>query len=872
MSKNFTRALLVASWGLMWSSVAAAQTNVPYSEPFDIPDHFSAFTVVDGNHDGTLWQYDDFDRQAVCQRNRLADDWLITPRFGLVKGKTYKLKFTSKSVFDQTEETFDVLLGTAADTVSMGTVLLKSQTVSENYNSKEFTCDFTVPADGDYYIGFHLNTTAQFLSGGMSIDDLSLQGVEVTTEVPAPVTDVKFTYDYDSGLAKVTWKAPTTTSEGNPLDPTGLSYAVHRLFYDQPLVTGYPGTTYREEVKLANLNPKNVFFGQGIVRYYVIPTNAQGSGERAYSNFRVIGTPDKLPYVESFAGGKVTHFIGESHTNMGRWEPMQVSNKFAQDGDEGLYNFTTASVGESSQGFTGLIDLGGASNPMLTFWYHYTQPTDDDFQIMISVDGNDYQTLCKLDVSSIDSLRKWIFVSVPLKDYVNSKFIQIGFNETTTSENNLLYVDNIRIFNQVDRDMSVKMLTFPANLKVDERRQAKVKVVNRGSLDVAGADYSIDFYADNQVFAKYNGVDIKSGSETDLTFPVVASRFAVNDSVKFYARLVFDSDENPADNVTDSTMLFVKYPDYPRPTNLAVSPVGNTDKLTWQKPADPRTESMPVTDSFETYDDFTISNFGRWTLVDLNSKPVVGINDYDFPNSGVPQAYTVLNPEVAELTDSWSTHTGSKELAAFAVPFDVKNGWIISPDLSGEAQTISLFARAYSTSYPEQFEVLYSTTDTETTSFVATPEGTITPNKTWQEYKFAIPEGAKYFAIHAISNDAFALLIDDVTFVPDTTARQNIVFMGYHVYRDGIRVTDVPVTATSLDVASDAGNHLYYVSAVYDAGESALSNLAVTQPTVISTDLKATTRAEEYYDLTGRRILSPTRGIYISGGKKIVVN
>lgn len=872
MNKKITRALFVAGLGLVWAHNAAAQASIPYAESFDNPGNFSAFTVIDANNDGTQWKYDDFERYAVCERNRIADDWLLTPKFQLSKGKTYTLKFVAKSSFDGTEETFDVNLGTAADAASMNITLLGAQTVSENYNPKEFTCEFTVENDGEYYIGFHLNTSQQTFTGGMIVDDLSLRSVEVSTEVPAPVTDVKLTYDYDSGLAKVTWKAPTTTNEGNPLDPIGLTYSVYRLFNAQPLVTQFPGTTYREEVKIQALNPANVYFGQGIVRYYVVPTNAQGTGEKAYSNFKVIGTPDKLPYVESFAGGNVTHFFGESHSKVGRWLPMQASNNFVQDGDEGMYNFTTSSVGETALGFTGLIDIKDASNPVLTFWYRYIELTDDDFQVQISVDGGDFQTLRKIDVASEDNQKKWVYVSIPLKDYVNSKFIQIGFSETTTSENNLLYVDNIRIFNQVEKDLSIEMLSFPSNLKVDELRNAKVKINNRGMNDVAGTDYQIAFYAGYEAIAKIAGTDIKSNEELDVTIPVTASRFLSADSVKVYAQLVYDADENQTDNVTDSTTLFVKYPLYPKPLDLAVSTAGTTDKLTWNVPAAPRTESTPVTDSFEDYEDFTIENFGRWTMFDLNGTTVVGINDMDYPNSGKPQAFTILNPEAAGMSDTWNTHTGNKQLAAFGIIRSTKNGWLISPDLSGEAQTISLFARSYSNSYAESFEVLYSTTDMEIASFIPTQEGTIKTTKVWKEYQFELPENAKYFAIHATSVDAFALLMDDFTFIPDSTGRQNIVLRGYNVYRDGVKINEDVVTTTSYDVASDAGNHLYHVTAVYDAGESALSNLAVTNPTGIdSTVVEKQEVSADIYDLSGRKVVNPRRGIYISNGKKIIV-
>ena len=45
----------------------------------------------------------------------------------------------------------------------------------------------------------------------------------------------------------------------------------------------------------------------------------------------------------------------------------------------------------------------------------------------------------------------------------------------------------------------------------------------------------------------------------------------------------------------------------------------------------------------------------------------------------------------------------------FAYDDSQVDDWAISPALSGNAQTISFYAKSYSKDYPEKIEVLYST-------------------------------------------------------------------------------------------------------------------------------------------------------------------
>ena len=58
---------------------------------------------------------------------------------------------------------------------------------------------------------------------------------------------------------------------------------------------------------------------------------------------------------------------------------------------------------------------------------------------------------------------------------------------------------------------------------------------------------------------------------------------------------------------------------------------------------------------------------------------------------------------------------------------------------------------------------------------------------------------------------------------------------------------------------TDAGNCYQITEAIVEQSESGVENIVTTQP------------SEIIYDLQGRRVSNPTKGIYIQGGKKFVL-
>ncbi len=117
-----------------------------------------------------------------------ANDWLFSSCLTLQTGKTYNLKFwyavgkTSTSVpVAVYPEKLRVKIGTAANSTAMTTLINDLGTLNNAYPSyQQASYDFTVPANGNYYLGFQCYSIAnQYI---LMLDDVNITGRITPTE------------------------------------------------------------------------------------------------------------------------------------------------------------------------------------------------------------------------------------------------------------------------------------------------------------------------------------------------------------------------------------------------------------------------------------------------------------------------------------------------------------------------------------------------------------------------------------------------------------------------------------------------------------------------------------------------------------------
>ncbi len=274
----------------------------------------------------------------------------------------------------------------------------------------------------------------------------------------------------------------------------------------------------------------------------------------------------------------------------------------------------------------------------------------------------------------------------------------------------------------------------------------------------------------------------------------------------------------------------------PPPENVdAVADSGNQSAtVTWDAPSNLPKKS--VTEGFEDTSVFPpfstggvtatqhTGNFGEWTLYDATNGCVVyGSKQLNYEHESEPHAWFVFAPSGATADEEYpnavphDSYSGAQYLESICPQSStsaagVSDHWLISPELSGNAQTISFFASEMTTQYgDETYEIWVSTTDNDPSSFTILGGTHNVSLDTWEEQLVELPAGTKYFAIRHTSPDIFGLLIDDVHY------EGVIKPVSYNVYLDGVLAGNVlandPLT---YDFSNQAvGEHTVEISAVY---------------------------------------------------------
>lgn len=188
-----------------------------------------------------------------------------------------------------------------------------------------------------------------------------------------------------------------------------------------------------------------------------------------------------------------------------------------------------------------------------------------------------------------------------------------------------------------------------------------------------------------------------------------------------------------------------------------------------------------ISDNFESYSPFTVNPAGIWTYYDGDGGVTYNYQSVTVTNLPYTGSCIVMNPTMTDpdISDTQGAHSGSQFLAIYnAMPESQggdagvtnTNDWIISPEMSfTDGGTLTFWARELTDQYgAEVMRVLYSTTTNDPTSFMELQQVNIS-STTWAEYSYSIPAGAKYVAINCISNDIFALFLDDISLQINTS-------------------------------------------------------------------------------------------------------
>lgn len=600
----------------------------------------------------------------------------------------------------------------------------------------------------------------------------------------------------------------------------------------------------------------------------------------------LVGAPYMVPVVEGFANDELHYF----------WETNGVVmiSPQATDGDESALALLSTQEDEIFFN-SGKLDLNGLNNPTLLF--DVAASGINSLNVLGSVDGQEFTVMA----SALAVNNGYTSVKIPLNNLKDARYARIAFSAYFDDPSEIddwdgeiyylgdvLLIDNIRIVDLYQNDLSVA-LHAPESVLAGNDAALLVTVTNEGenaangyNVVLTACDKELLNVTPNQTLAPF----------TQHSFEAVLPTSVLDEAgdVFIAARVVFDPDEK-LDNNEASTSISIIAPALPTPTDLVVNRVGNNAVLGWLAPD--TDGAVQVTEDFEdtaVFPEFSLGGitadvphgtFGDWTLYDGNGLMTYGFSAIEVPNLGDPMAWMPFNPSSTMLAQDMSSvyvpHSGNQFMLSTCVsdgdPIPATDHWLISPELMGNAQTISFFARAITDSYGfEEFEVLYSTTDTAVGSFISLGEEWF-DDIDWVWFSYDLPEGAKYFAIRHTATDIFGLLLDDITFEREATAP-----IGYNVYVDGQLVGNTTGTTFVVPLDDlDGSEHWFAVTAVYEGGKESSPVTAMLDTSSAINEILASGEPFDIYTIDGRLVrrqatsFEGLKGIYLVGNKKVLL-
>jgi hypothetical protein len=208
------------------------------------------------------------------------------------------------------------------------------------------------------------------------------------------------------------------------------------------------------------------------------------------------------------------------------------------------------------------------------------------------------------------------------------------------------------------------------------------------------------------------------------------------------------------------------------PTNVSASNVTpNSATISWSGEADSynlryRITAPKLVYDFETATPFEVDNFSPCTTYDGDATQTYGVDGIDFENEGYTGSFIAFQNG---LSDSWASHGGDMFGACLAANGATNNDWFILPALSIESgDQLSFWARSLTNQYGlERIKVgVYRSSGTFSSYLAGSASTYIEVPVDWTNYSYDLSAYAGQtiqLAINCVSNDAFALFLDDIS-------------------------------------------------------------------------------------------------------------
>ena len=147
----------------------------------------TSWTIINADKNSSKWEFD-YDG-FYFGGGSAADDWLISPALALNTKDRYVLKYELKTAWQPSNNTFfadiDVTVGQGATAEAQTTTVNSHKGLSQNGYTEFQTKQFSVAADGQYNIGFHVTG----IKGNANMRNLAVYAVGEATNSITEITE-----------------------------------------------------------------------------------------------------------------------------------------------------------------------------------------------------------------------------------------------------------------------------------------------------------------------------------------------------------------------------------------------------------------------------------------------------------------------------------------------------------------------------------------------------------------------------------------------------------------------------------------------------------------------------------------------------------
>ena len=593
----------------------------------------------------------------------------------------------------------------------------------------------------------------------------------------------------------------------------------------------------------------------------------------------VVGTPYMLPFHNSFKDLSLEgqFFAIERPNKEISWD---IVNDRTVDNDGGAIVFNPSKAGTAAI-VTGKISLQGAASPKFLFDY-YTQPgAKGSLAIeLVKQDGTSINFWTHDLSAETTGTAKWNHVILDLPtELLSLDYFRIRIRGMATAPlgDTPIYVDNINVIDPLQKNAAITMNAVES-VKKGQPVNLDVRVTNAGLDNIRGSKLIVTANG-KEVYTSTIDQDLLLMQQAKIPVAVKTTSLDKSQEMKLTATVEMENDLETNNNTASATVRLIAAK-LAGPTDLKATATGeNKVKLTWKAPY---IETNVMEDNFENYAAWS-TTFGDWTTVDADNGYAGALSEKGtYPHQDEKFAFVNWQPsDVFGAGQGLAPHSGKRAAVSIyqfnkgGTEYIDANNWLISPLLSGKEQTIHFWVNNIKseTNGRETFDVLASSTGTDTLNFVKIGDTYVQESAKWTEISVKLPAGTRYFAIHQNTSkeQASIFMVDDASFETGN------ILTSYNIYCDKVyRGNTVETNFTDVVDLANAF-HNYSVTAVYlDGSESAPVTLEVASG--IDTINRSETLSYDVYSVDGILVCKKSEslrhlhpGIYIVNGKKCIL-